>query len=155
MSYKTAIDYYKPPETIPVSNMLNEEKPPLTLTWKEKEYVNTTEPAVWGCAMWFSLHNGASRYPVKASNIVSQHMKGFILGLPYILPCDNCSEHLRAYIHQNYEKLDEICSGRMKLFEFFCKLHNYVNKRYGKPEMSVEDAYKMYTGKVKIRTLSY
>jgi hypothetical protein len=40
--------------------------------------------------------------------------------------------------------MDEICSGKGKLFEFFVKFHNYVRARYGNPAMTVEDAYAIY-----------
>lgn len=156
--YKTVNEYYNPPTLIPRSKILDEEisgEPILTLRWNEKVYANTEDPEVWGRPMWFSIHNGAAKYPLRASKIVAQHMKGYILGLPYMLPCQNCSEHTKAYTAMNYDNLDDICSGRMKLFNFFVQLHNYVNKRYGKPIMSTEEAYKLYTGKVKVSKLSY
>jgi hypothetical protein len=60
------------------------------------------------------------------------------------LPCENCSEHARTLIERNFDKMDEICSGKGKLFEFFVKFHNYVRARYGNPAMTVEDAYVIY-----------
>ena len=42
------------------------------------------------------------------------------------------------------------------LFKFFVDMHNMVNKRYGKPEMSLEDAYRLYNSKdVTIQKLAY
>lgn len=128
---------------------------PLDMVWEKETYANTTEPKVFGRAFWFTLHNGAAHYPENASPIVREHMKGFILGIPIMLPCQDCSEHARAYIELNYSNLGDICSGRNKLFKFFVDFHNYVNARYNKPIMSVEDAWKLYKGRVNVSVLKY
>lgn len=136
----------------------NEKKNPVTqldMEWVTKRYTNTADPQVWGPSFWFSLHNGALRYPTKASPLVIARMKGFILGLPYILPCENCSVHAAAYIENIKDKLDHICSRRDSLFKFFVDFHNMVNKRYNKSIVSYDDAYKMYSGGANIRTLKY
>ena len=82
-------------------------------------------------------------------------MKGVIIGIPTLLPCQNCSEHATAYIEKHYDQLDNICSSKENLFKFFVDFHNNVNERYNKPIMSYEDAYKLYTGSVKISTMTY
>jgi hypothetical protein len=110
-------------------------------------YESSADPAFWGPAFWFSLHNGAARYPEQATRICAQRMKGFIIGIPYIIPCEICSEHSRAYIDSRQNNLDEICSSKEMLFNFFVDLLNSVNKRYGKPVMSYEDAFALYTTK--------
>lgn len=127
----------------------------LSLKYVTKNYDNTANPQVWGPAFWFILHNASARYPEKASPIAMEGMKGFILGMPYMIPCDNCSEHARAHIEKNYDRLNEICSGRDKLFTFFWDFHNYVNKRYNKPIMGLQEAFNMYTKGVNVTTLQY
>ena len=98
-------------------------------------------------AMWSS---GSLNFPENASKIVADKMKGFILGIPYMLPCDSCSEHARAYIQTNYDNLDEICLGRKTLVNFFYNFHNFVNKRLGKPQLSFEEAMNLYRGSVTV-----
>lgn len=174
-TYKSISEFYNisSSEGIPGSRMVNEpyvgeastdvvtrsvDTPkPLTATWQDSNTANTnmSDPSVWGSAFWFSLHNGAAKYPVNASKIWGGNMKGFIIGIPYILPCDNCSIHARHYIEQHYSNLDEICSGRAPLFAFFVDMHNMVNRRLGKPDMSVEDAYKLYSGLGKVERFTY
>ena len=127
----------------------------MDMKWTTLEYANSADPNVWGPAFWFSLHNGAARYPIKASPICAERMKGFIIGIPVMIPCEKCQDHATAHIEQNYNKLDEIVSGREKLFNFFVSFHNYVNKRYGKAEMTNEDAYALYTGGVNVTKLEY
>jgi len=126
-----------------------------TLNYNEKEYENTSDPSVFGPAFWFTLHNGASKYPIEASPFQSEKMKGFIKGIPVMLPCEKCSTHAQSFIESNESRLNEIVSGREKLFEFFWEFHNYVNRRYGKREPSLEESKAMFSGKAKVVSLKY
>jgi hypothetical protein len=161
-NYKTAHDFYKQyNSSIPSSNLIKEipsepiQEQQLNMKWSTFKYASSSNPEVWGPAFWFTLHNGAVNYPLQASPITSERMKNYILGMPVMIPCETCKEHATSHIEANYNKLDDICSGRMKLFNFFVDFHNLVNKRYGKPIMSYEDAYKLYTGGVTLLKLSY
>ena len=127
----------------------------MDMKWQTIQYANSGDPQVWGPAFWFTLHNGAARYPVKASPICAERMKGFIIGIPYMIPCEKCQDHALAHIEQNYDNLNNIVSGRQNLFNFFVDFHNYVNKRYGKPEVGYEEAYALYTGRTNVTKLTY
>lgn len=125
------------------------------LKWKTVEYKDPTDPQVWGSVYWFMYHLGSAHYPINPSPITQERMKGFILGLPVMVTCEKCSDHATAYIESNYSRLDEIVSSRENLFKFFVDMHNMVNKRYNKPVMSYDEAYKLYTGKASVSKLSY
>lgn len=127
----------------------------LNITWETMNYASSEDPKVWGPAFWFTLHNGAARYPIKASPIFAQNMKNFILGMTAMLPCEKCKDHAIAHIEANYRRLDEIVSGRKNLFNFFVDFHNAVNRRYGKPEMGYQEAYDLYTRKVNVTKMVY
>lgn len=135
---------YTPTET--------EKKP--TLKWETKQYSNLSDPKVWGPAFWFTLHTGAAKYPISASPIVADRMKSYIMGIPVMLPCTICQTHASNHIEKNKCNLDDICSGRDKLFKFFVDFHNIVNKRYNKSMVSVEEAYKMYNGGIDVSTMT-
>lgn len=141
-------------------NIHRESKPndvELDMKWETLRYSKTVDPQVWGPAFWFILHNGSSRYPEKeASPVWKESMRGFILGIPVMIPCEICADHARAHIEANWNNLDEIVSNRKNLFNFFVDMHNMVNKRYGKPIMSHEDAFALYTtSNVNVTKLSY
>ena len=133
----------------------NETENVLDLQYNSKNYSNTSDPEVWGPSFWLTLHNGSAKYPVKASPIWAERMKGFILGIPVMIPCEKCSDHATSYIEANYDRLDEIVNGRDNLFKFFVDFHNQVNERYGKPIMSYEDAKKLYSGRARVLKLEY
>ena len=162
MSYYKACDLYHR-QTLPQSNLVTEvtvmgdrkEQTKLDIKYETLTNVDPGKPDVFGPPMWFTLHNGAAHYPVKASAITAERMKGFIMGLPVMIPCETCSNHATAHIESNFKKLDYIVSGREQLFKFFVDFHNYVNARYGKPQMSLEDAYKIYTSPTTVSKMTY
>ena len=101
-------------------------------------------PSWWGPPFWFTLHTGSKHYPIKASPIVIERMKGFIKGMPYLLPCSSCQGHAIGFITQQEDQLDLICSGREQLFAFFVDFHNMINVRFNKPCYTIEEAKKLY-----------
>uniref|UniRef100_A0A6C0E0J0 thiol oxidase n=1 Tax=viral metagenome TaxID=1070528 RepID=A0A6C0E0J0_9ZZZZ len=109
-----------------------------------KEKYDNTNPSVWGPPFWFTLHNGALNYPSLANPLYIERMKNFILGIPVMIPCHTCKDHAISFIEYHKDQLDYICASRDKLFKFFVDFHNQVNVRYNKPEMSYNDAYKLY-----------
>ena len=78
------------------------------------------------------------------SKTAKKRMKWFILGLPYILPCENCFQHAVDYIEKSKNNLDKICDSRDNLFEFFHNFHNDVNKRLGKSICTMDNAKNLF-----------
>tara|TARA_Y100000389_G_C17422476_1_gene497537 strand:- start:37 stop:519 length:483 start_codon:yes stop_codon:yes gene_type:complete len=152
--YKTIGDIYYQNNNEDINNY-DDDKYNLNLIYNTKTYSNSSNPEVWGPSFWFSLHNGSLHYPENPSDIVIKKMKGFILGIPYMLPCHDCAEHAKAYISYVYDELNIICSSRDNLFKFYVDFHNYVNKRKNKKIMSHEEAYKLYASGVKVTHLNY
>lgn len=102
------------------------------------------DPTLWGPHLWYYLHYSAANYPSNPNKQEIEAMKNWLCSLPVTIPCENCSKHYNAYINKNKSKLDDICSDKQKLFNFLVDIHNKVNQRNGKPEMSYEDAWNMY-----------
>ena len=111
---------------------------------KSEKIKNTSNPTIWGPSFWFTIHNGICTYPISASLIQKERMKGFILGIPVMLPCEICKVHATHYIDDIKKQLDIICSGRDSLFKWSVDFHNSVNKRNNKKELSQEEARKIY-----------
>lgn len=115
--------------------------------------INSSSPEVWGPGFWFSLHNGALKYPDAPAPLWKERMKNFILGIPVMLPCEKCSHHAYAYIESQYQNLDEIVKNKQNLFTFFCNFHNIVNERLNKPSISITEAYKLYSNNFNVTKL--
>lgn len=101
--------------------------------------------ALWGRPLWFSLHYGSLHYPDKVDSKMVNMTVGFIRGLPIMIPCDLCKNHAYEYISNfSDSQLHQVASDKRKLFKFYVDFHNSVNKRTGKAEMSLQDAYNLY-----------
>ena len=105
---------------------------------------NMYEPTVWGPKFWSILHLGTMLYPENPSQTYKERMKWFIWGIPVIIPCDICRDHATAYITKRENEINTVVSSKQELFKFFVDFHNAVNKRYGKPVLSYEEAYALY-----------
>lgn len=139
-TYTNIIPIHPPPSiNVPMSHRTEDER--YRERYQEK---SNRSPEVWGPPFWFTLHNGALNYPSLANPLCIERMKNFIIGIPVMIPCETCKEHATAYIESNKDYLDYICASRDKLFKFFVDFHNYVNIRLKKPEMSYDDAYRLY-----------
>jgi FAD-linked sulfhydryl oxidase len=157
-NYKSVYEFYNrtEPAIQSVANMGGPSSAtPLDMRWERKKVPNLVDPSVWGPAFWFTLHNGAANYPDYPNNSTQERMKGFIIGIPAILPCEKCREHATQYINANYNNLNSICSTRENLFNFFVDFHNYVNNRYNKPMMSYDDAHRMFASGAVISRLTF
>jgi hypothetical protein len=144
--YSTISDlyFYK----LPKSSLDTIEENSSTDTIEEKKEVDsivkTYNPKIWGPLFWKTLHISSVYYPINASRIVKERMKGRILSLPYELPCEECRSHCLSFIETKYKELDDIVSGREKLVQFYLDFHNAVNKRHGKPIWSIDKVYQVY-----------
>jgi hypothetical protein len=108
----------------------------------ETRYANASSPEIFGPALWFILHNASVFYPDRPSRFAKVSMKNLILNLHILIPCQSCKEHYYNFIKK--VDLDKVVVSRENLFTFFVGLHNYVNFRLGKREMTIEEAKKTY-----------
>ena len=138
---------------MPLTKPTQTQEQSVTLKNITKVYSNTSDPSFWGPSFWLGLHNGALRYPKNPSTTYKERMKGFIKGIPFMVPCKECFHHSCAYIEKS--DLNHVTSSRKNLFNFFVDFHNVVNKRYNKPIISYEEARLIYSGKAKVTYVTF
>lgn len=110
----------------------------ITTTFNGSSY----DPDAFGPAFWFTLHNSAGTYPNRPTRVIQQSMKELLTNLPLLVPCVVCKEHFYNFI--KHSDLDNATANRENLFRYFVNAHNFVNRRYKKAEMSLNDAKKIY-----------
>lgn len=79
---------------------------------------------------WSLFHTISVHYPDKPTMEDQQLMKQFINGIARFYPCESCAKDFRADI-ETYPPNTE---SRKALTNWWCRIHNRVNKKLGKPE---------------------
>jgi hypothetical protein len=90
---------------------------------------HNVDPKIWGPQVWSTIHNAA--LSADASNRYDD-FEVFIRGLSTLLPCEICREDFLIYLKKN--------AVTSPCFDWSVALHNHVNKKLGKNEVSVETA---------------
>jgi len=103
---------------------------------------NVFLPSVFGPKLWAVIHTAAAAYPMNPSENEIEEMKFFVTGIPASIPCTRCKEDTRNFIQANI--MNETFRSREKLFEFSVDLHNYVNRKLNKAEITVKNAKKLW-----------
>jgi hypothetical protein len=100
------------------------------------------EPSVWGPHYWFVLHTIAFNYPLKPNEVAKKKYYDLISNLPLFLPgikiADSFSQLLDAYPVTPY--LD----NRESFVKWVHFIHNKINTKLGKPEISLADGLDKY-----------
>ena len=102
----------------------------------------TLNPEVWGPHYWFVLHTIAITYPLNPNEVTKKKYYDFIQNLPLFLPNHQMgnafSELLDKYPVSPY--LDK----RESFIKWVHFLHNQINLRLNRDEVSLQDAVNAY-----------
>lgn len=89
-------------------------------------------PEVWGPITWTTLHIVTLAYAVAPSAEEQAAARAFVTSLQHLLPCPKCRTHLTALLVE----LPPDVSSRDAFFAWAVRLHNAVNARLGKQQMT-------------------
>ena len=81
-----------------------------------------------GRSTWTLLHKMCTKYPDNPSRNEKDEMIHFISTLYRLYPCEECSFHFEEYVKKNPPNVE----SKKELKNWFCKLHNFINKRLDK-----------------------
>ena len=109
-------------------------------------------PLIFGPLIWPSLHVIAENYPENPNEVYKSHCYDFLKGLPYMLPCPYCGNHLlNEEISNNGQKGDHLdenlkkaTQSRDNLRDFLVKAHNNVNEHNNKKQWTNKEVEKHY-----------
>eukprot|EP00965_Chrysotila_dentata_P256182 6212461-Pleurochrysis_carterae.AAC.2 len=99
----------------------------------------------WGPGAWAFLHAVTYAYPHEASPTDKAKYADFFTSIPDVLPCEKCARHFRkAVLHDNGSTLLLALRGRRYLTRWLIDIHNNVNFRNGKSNMTYDDVDWLY-----------
>ncbi len=105
------------------------------------------DPTVWGPHYWFFLHTIAESYPLFPNDVTKKKYYDLIHNLPIFIPNDEIgnffSELLDKYPVSPY------LVNRDSFVKWIHFIHNKVNVRIGKPEISLPKALELYRNQYK------
>jgi hypothetical protein len=100
--------------------------------------------SVWpphtGPSLWYTIHSIALCYPNVPMEFHKKAAQDFIESLAYLHPCIHCQQHIRSVLKEMPLKID----SKIVFFEWTVAFHNSVNRRLGKYEFTLEEAYDKY-----------
>lgn len=102
----------------------------------EKKKNKHAQPSVWGSHAWNLLHCIVMTYPKRPNPTRQKEMRDFIHSFGKVLPCRLCRKNFAKYIQEHPVQV----GTRIQLRNWIIDLHNSVNKRLGKPILTLEEA---------------
>lgn len=144
MDLYISLNNKQPDDTYLYRTSLHNDYPTPYVPVEEDTTSYSKAPSAWGPHLWYYLHSCSFNYPDHPSDEKKNNMKNWLRSLYATMPCPSCSQHYKSYMDE--ADLDKICSSRDNLFKFIVDLHNKVNARTGKKEISYDQAYDMYKG---------
>ena len=97
----------------------------------------------WGPTYWSYIHMITLNYPNKPTK--KERDKHFFMVRNFIdtLPCPTCRNEINNIINDN--NLRNSLGSKEKFMKYFWNIHNKVNKRLNKPQLSLKKFKKLYS----------
>ena len=123
--------------------------------WEYKDICplkDSGSPLIFGPLIWPALHVIAENYPENPNEEYKKHCYNFLKGLPYMLPCPYCGNHLlneettrKGQLGDHLdENLKKAALSRNNLRDFLVEAHNNVNKHNNKEEWTSDKVKNYY-----------
>jgi hypothetical protein len=100
------------------------------------------DPKIWGPHYWFFLHTITMSYPIHPNAVTKKKYYDFVQNIPLFIPVESMagefSKLLDKYPVQPY--LD----NKESFIRWMWFIHNKINKKLEKPEISLNDFYVKY-----------
>jgi len=96
----------------------------------------------WGPLVWRMVHLQAIAYADAPTAQDKQRAKAYYEAQFQFLPCPECIEHFVAVLQAL--PIDAHLDSPKQLIDWTHAIHNRVNERLGKPEISKQEFYKLY-----------
>ena len=98
------------------------------------------EPKNWGKFGWGFIHNVALGYPEDLTYMKKEQYRKFFEVIGDVLPCLDCQDHYKEMIAD----YPPIMTNKDTLFKWTVDIHNKVNERINKKQITLDEAYSIW-----------
>jgi hypothetical protein len=105
------------------------------------------DPKVWGPHYWFFLHTLAMTYPHHPNSVTKKKYYEFIQNLPLFLPVEEISSEFSKLIDKY--PITPYLDNRDSFVRWMYFIHNKINEKLEKPQISLNDFFVNYYDKYK------
>lgn len=105
------------------------------------------DPKIWGPHYWFFLHTLAMTYPHHPNAVTKKKYYEFIQNLPLFIPVEQISKELESLIDKY--PITPYLDNRDSFVRWMHFIHNKINEKLEKPQMTLNDFFIEYYNKYK------
>jgi hypothetical protein len=107
------------------------------------------DPKIWGPHYWFFLHTLAMTYPHHPNAVTKKKYYEFIQNLPLFIPVEQISKEMEQLIDKY--PITPYLDNRDSFVRWMHFIHNKINEKLEKPQMSLNDFFVEYYNAYKSR----
>jgi len=100
------------------------------------------DPKVWGPHYWFFLHTVAMCYPHRPNTITKKKYYEFIHNIPMFIPVESMATYFSQLLDQY--PVSPYLDSRDAFIRWMHFIHNKINQRLEKPNISLSKFYEYY-----------
>ena len=100
------------------------------------------DPKVWGPHYWFFLHTITMSYPLRPNSITKKKYYEFIQNIPMFIPVETIATHFSKLLDEY--PVTPYLDTRDSFIRWMHFIHNKINQRLEKPQISLNQFYVNY-----------
>lgn len=100
------------------------------------------DPKIWGPHYWFFLHTVAMCYPNYPNDVTKKKYYDFIQNLPMFIPIEEIASYFTKLLDQY--PIQPYLDNRESFIRWVWFIHNKINKKLEKPDISLNEFYLKY-----------
>ena len=100
------------------------------------------DPKIWGPHYWFFLHTIAMSYPIHPNAVTKKKYYDFVQNIPLFIPVESMAGEFSKLLDQY--PVQPYLDNKESFIRWMWFIHNKINKKLEKPEISLNDFYVKY-----------
>ena len=100
------------------------------------------DPKIWGPHYWFFLHTIAMSYPLHPNAVTKKKYYDFVQNIPLFIPVESMAGEFSKLLDQY--PVQPYLDNKESFIRWMWFIHNKINKKLEKPEISLNDFYVKY-----------